>query len=183
MLLAGAAPAQANAYLYRGHSFAKSTHLIEITRDTELSLKARGARSGGFETSGGEWVGFDGWYASQWKDTRVSWITQVTPNLGVIWGLSTGERAEKYRIEPGLRLGFLFQAQPTRRSVLSLSFSTTLGGRLREKTCTADYGEIGGVQKVNCRLAASVLEPSQTLKYLFDEKPDMAVQLRYKITF
>ncbi len=30
----------------------------------------------------------------------------------------------------------------------------------------ADYGDIGGVQRVNCRLAATELEPKETLKYL-----------------
>jgi hypothetical protein len=41
-----------------------------------------------------------------------------------------------------------------------------VAGGLKEKSCTADYGDIGGVQAVNCRLAASTLEPSSTLQYL-----------------
>jgi hypothetical protein len=174
---------QADNFLSQGHTFAQSTYLIEVSQDSPLSLKARGMRYGGFETSGGNWVGFDNWYSTEWRDTRLSWITQVNANLGLIWGLSSGERAEKYSIDSGLRLGFLFQTQPRKHSLLSISGSTVLGGRLREKTCTADYGEIGGVQTVNCRLAASVLEPSDTLNYLYNEKPESSVQIRYRLSF
>lgn len=174
---------RADAYLERGNSFLTSTYLIEVAQDTRLSLMVRGLRNGGFETSGGSWVGFDNWYSSSWHDTRLSWITQVSRNFGVIWGLSTGERAEKYTIDPGLRLGFLLQGQPSKQSLLSLSASTMLGGRLREKTCTADYGQIGGVQTVNCRLAASVLPPSETLNYLINEKPESSVRVQFKYSY
>lgn len=54
---------------------------------------------------------------------------------------------------------------------LSVRATRILGGRLRERSCVANYGEIGGVQAVNCRLAASVLPPGQTLGYLFNDKP------------
>lgn len=162
---------------------AKSTYLIEITQNTALSLKTRGLRHGGFETAKGEWVGFDRWYSTKWNDTRISWLTQVNQNFGLIWGVSSGERAKKYRIDPGLRLGFLFQTTAGKNSVLSLSGSTMLGGQLREKSCTADYGDIGGIQKVNCRLAASVLQPSETLSYLYNEKPESALKIQYKLLF
>lgn len=183
LLLAGVQPVQADAYLGRGHSLFDSTYLIEITQETSLSQKARGMRSGGYETSGGNWVGFGNWYSTNWSDTRISWITQVNPNFGVIWGLSSGERAEKHRIDPGLRLGVLFQTQPRKHSLLTLSASTVVGGKLREEACVADYGEIGGVQKVNCRLAASVLEPSETLNHLLIEKPESSIQIQYRFFF
>jgi len=175
--------AHADSAISKGQGFYQSTYLIEIAQDTALSLKARNLRSGGFETSGGSWVGFDRWYSTNWHDTRLSWITQVNRNFGVIWGLSTGERAEKYTIEPGLRLGFLYQAQPSKSSLLTVSGSTMLGGRLREKTCTADYGQIGGVQSVNCRLAATELPPSETLNYLLNEKTESLVHLRFKYLY
>lgn len=174
---------QAANFLSKDHTFIQSTYLIEITQDSSLSLKARNLSLGGFETSGGNWVGFNSWYSTKWSDTSFSWITQLNPHLGLIWGLSSGERAEKHSIDPGLRLGFLFQTQSGKRSLFSISGSTILGGRLREKTCTADYGEIGGVQEVNCRLAATVLEPSETLKYLYNEKPIGSVQIRYSLFF
>jgi hypothetical protein len=172
--------AKADGFLEQGHSISRSTYLIEIAQDSRLSLMVRGLRNGGFETSGGSWVTFENWYSTNWHDTRLSWITQVNRNFGVIWGLSTGERAEKYTIEPGFRLGFLFQSQPSKQSLLTFSGSTMLGGRLKEKTCTANYGQIGGVQTVNCRLAASELAPSETLNYLFSEKPESSVHLRFK---
>lgn len=171
---------RADGFLEQGHSLSRSTHLIEIAQDSRLSLMVRGLRNGGFETSGGSWIAFENWYSTNWHDTRLSWITQVNRNFGVIWGLSTGERAEKYTIEPGFRLGFLFQSQPSKQSLLTFSGSTMLGGRLKEKTCTANYGQIGGVQTVNCRLAASELAPSETLNYLFNEKPESSVHLRFK---
>ena len=77
----------------------------------------------------------------------------------------------KLRPDPSLRLGFIHRASLARHTVLTVRATTTLGGRLREKSCTADYGDIGGVQTVNCRLAASTLEPAETLRYLFNETP------------
>jgi hypothetical protein len=49
----------------------------------------------------------------------------------------------------------------------------------------ADYGDIGGVQSVNCRLAASELPPQETLKHLFNQAPHDRVTLnfRYSINF
>ncbi|MFO0327620.1 MAG: hypothetical protein ACK53A_06425 [Gemmatimonadota bacterium] len=86
-------------------------------------------------------------------------------------GVSSGERGRKYEIEPGAKLGFVYHPQPTRSMSLSVRAPRILGGRLRERSCVANYGEIGGVQAVNCRLAASVLPPGQTLGYLFNDKP------------
>jgi len=73
----------------------------------------------------------------------------------------------------------------TDNSQLSLSVSVVLGGYLREKTCTADYGAIGGVQTVNCRLADSPLPPAETLIYLLDEPLGdlVSVTLRYQLKF
>lgn len=173
---------RAESMLGRGHSLLQSTYLVEVSQDTRLSLKARGMGIGGFESSEGQWVGFDRWYRSEWLDTRISWMTQVNKNLGLLWGFNTGERAEKYAIEPGLRLGFLLQTQPVPRGNLSLSASTVVGGRLRERPCTAQY-DLAGEQQVHCRLAASVLEPSQTLQYLANEKPETSVQIRYQFAF
>jgi len=174
--------ARADNVLGLGQALAQSTYLVEISQDTRLSLKVRGLRYGGFESSEGRWIGFDRWYRTDWLDTRLSWMTQVTPNLGLLWGFNTGERAEKYTIDPGLRLGLLMQTQPGKNSTLRLTGSTVVGGRLREKACTATYA-LAGQQEVNCRLAASILEPSQTLQYLANEKPETSVQVRYQVAF
>jgi len=171
-LCGGAAAADLRAqYLLQGASIASATHLIEAQQGSLLSARVSGLIGGGFETAGGAWVGFDRWYSSRWQDARFTWMTQLSPHLGVIWGFSTGERGEKYEIEPSLKLGFVFHAPLTRSTAVSLRASSIVGGRLRERACLANYGAIGGVQSVNCRLAASVLPPDQTLSYLFNEKP------------
>jgi hypothetical protein len=174
---------QAENYLSRDQGILRSTYLVEVKQNTDLSLMASAMQQGGYETSRGEWQSFEPWYKSTWKDTRLSWLTQITPQWGLIWGLSTGERGMKYRIAPGLRLGFVFQTEQSKYRQISFSFSGTLGGRLREKPCIADYGDIAGVQLVNCRLAASALEPSSTLQYLAVAKPETIGHLQYRFVF
>lgn len=173
----------ASTALHQGFVPERSTDLIEVRQGLYLSDMARSLARSGFETSGGQWVDFQNWYKPHWVDTRVSWLTQINPSFGFIWGFSTGERAEKYRIDPGFRLGFLLQTQPSKHSVLAFGFSQVLGGRLQEKPCLADYGEIGGTQAVNCRLAATTLEPSETLKFLINERPAGVVQLGFNRSF
>lgn len=158
-------------FVLDGDSVWAATHLIEAEQGSLLSARVAGLVGGGFETSGGAWVGFDRWYSSKWQDARFSWMTQLTPHFGLIWGLSSGERGQKYEIEPSVKLGFAVHVQPTRSTSLSLRATSIVGGRLRERPCVANYGDIGGVQAVNCRLAASVLPPGETLGHLFNEKP------------
>ena len=57
-----------------------------------------------------------------------------------------------------------------------------MGGSLKEKTCVAQYGEVGGTQEVNCRLAASEQAPLETLKYLARDKPHNQHQLLIQFT-
>jgi hypothetical protein len=156
--------------LLQGASLVSATHLIEAQQGSLLSTRVAGVVGGGFETARGTWIGFDRWYSTKWQDARFTWMTELSPHVGVIWGLSTGERGEKYEIEPSLKLGFAVHAPVTRTTALSLRATSIFGGRLRERACLANYGAIGGVQSVNCRLAASVLPPDQTLGYLFNEK-------------
>ena len=42
----------ADVHIKNGGAFFESTYLIELTQDTNASLKARELRVGGFETSG-----------------------------------------------------------------------------------------------------------------------------------
>jgi hypothetical protein len=169
--------------LYQGHSIAESTYLVEIAQDTTASLKARELRQGGFETAEGAYIDFSRWYSPEWYDTRVSWMTQVTKQFGVIWGFGTGEQAEKYSIAPSLKIGVLYQTALSKNSMIAFTASTYIGGELQEKTCSADYGEIGGVQEVNCRLAATTLSPAETLNYLTYSRPSDTWQITYKISF
>ena len=182
-LCGGVAPVSAEKYLSKNHGFAQSTYLIEVSQNTYLSRQANSLRNGGYETSEGKPVDFNAWYTPKLKETRVSWVTQWSPNLGLTWGFGSGERAEKYDIHPSFRGGFLLQVQPSRQSLLTFSAVSSWGGRMEEKTCVADYGDIGGIQAVNCRLAATALEPAETLKYLYNEKPSSYFQLGYQFNF
>jgi hypothetical protein len=168
-----------------GASLLRSTHLIEVKQGSDLSRKVAGVQGSGFETSQGSWVSMQPWYSSRWSDSSIAWLTQLNPGLGVIWGLGTGERGEKYRIDPSLKLGFITQTELRKNAYLSFKATAVLGGRLRERACVADYGEIGGVQAVNCRLAASTLPPAETLKYLFNERPTdrLTLSLQFKVFF
>lgn len=152
-------------------NFIDATHLIDFKQGSELSGKVSDSSAGGFETAQGNFVSFKQWYQTNWTDTKTVWMTEINPNLGVIWGFSTGEKAEKYEISRSVTIGFAYSTQIDKTSFLSIRGTTILGGNLREKTCTADYGDIGGIQEVNCRLAASPLPPSETLMYLFNDKP------------
>lgn len=148
-----------------------STYLIELKQGSDFSGKVQNLQDGGYETAYGKAISFNRWYSTKWTDVSVAWMTQFTKNFGVIFGGSTGERGEKYRIAPSFKLGFVAQTAIGRNASLSFRVTSVVGGQLKEKTCVADYGEIGGVQTVNCRLAASILEPSETLKYLLNERP------------
>lgn len=153
-------------------SFIESTYLIDLHQGSFLSDKASRLRSGGYDLSDGRYQSFNKWYRTKWKDVSAAWMTQVTPDFGVIYGFSSGERGEKYTIQPSLKLGFVAHKLVSEHTHFTLRATTMVGGRLREKSCVADYGDIGGVQAVNCRLAATLLPPAETLGYLMDEDPD-----------
>lgn len=161
----------------------ESTHLIGVSLGSDLSSIPNSVRPKGYELSGGAEVSFDAWYRDRIPNLQIDFITEITPDFGFLWGVGTGEYGEKYQIDPSLRLGFLYTRPVGGNGVLSMRLTTRVGGRLRERTCTADYGDIGGVQRVNCRLAATPLEPSETLQYLWNEKPGDRVQASVNLLF
>ncbi len=165
--------------------FLANTYLIDIGQGSQLSQVMRASQTGGFETASGNWVSFKGWYSTNWTDSRLAMMTQLTPWLGLIWGASTGEFGEKYTIDPSVKVGLVVRHEFAKNSSLSFKATTTLGGSLREKSCVADYGEIGGQQKVNCRLAATPLAPTDTLQYLYNMKPlnSYFLSLQYSLSF
>lgn len=179
-----AAAGQGN-HLLQGDSFLQSTYLVELQQGSELSERMSNLQGGSYETADGRSVTFQRWYRTRWTDARATWLTQVTPEFGVLWGLSTGEHGEKYEIQPSLKLGFAFQTSIDKHSSFSLKATTIVGGRLKEKPCAADYGEVGGVQSVNCRLAASEMPPAETLNHLLNYAPvnRNVVFLQYRRTF
>ena len=167
----------------RAEPILEATFLTRVSLGSGLSGLPRDARSEGYELSGGERVSFNDWYRVQAPDLRVDFLTELTPEFGLLWGVGTGEWGKKYRIEPSLRVGFLYSTAVGGNGTFSFSLTTRLGGRLRELPCAADYGEIGGVQRVNCRLAATPLEPRETLQYLWGEKPADRVEATMRLFF
>ncbi|WP_093975985.1 hypothetical protein [Boseongicola aestuarii] len=140
-------------------------------------------RTGGL--SDGSRYSFNRYYSTDFQDVRVTMLSPVDANFGIIWGFGTGEGGNSYHVEPSLKLGFLATAPVGDNELLSLSVTTVLGGYFREGTCAADYGAIGGVQTVNCRMADSILPPSETLDYLVNQRPSdqVSISLRYQLRF
>ncbi len=148
-----------------------NTALISVKERQTLSTYAQQLGAGGYELSGGSPVTLTKWYQRRNPDVHFDFMTQVLPGVGILWGVSTGEYAAKYMIEPALKAGVILQHAFSPTADISFSFTQLFRGRLKEKPCVADYGDIGGVQSVNCRLAASTLEPSATLQYLANVRP------------
>ncbi len=169
-----------------GRGFVDDTYLIMAQQGTLMSKKVSDIRYQSIENAFGKKISFEKWYKNKnnWIDSQFMWLTQIEKNSGILWGFTTGEKGEKYFIKPSLYLGFLQRYEINNNSSLSFQFAFQFGGRLKEKICIADYGDIGGIQKVNCRLAASELEPKETLKYLFNEHPnDHQFMIKYQLNF
>ena len=160
----------------------QDTYLLDVYAGSARSDLATGLRSGGYELSGGNAVNFDDWYKPRLPDLTVLLLSELSPNFGISWGLSSGEVAEKYRIDPALHLGFTVQTELFPNATLSLTIQTLLGGRLREKSCTADYEE-EGISEVNCRLAASLMPPEETLDYLLDVAARDEARITLRLSF
>ena len=160
--------------------------LIELSADSLLSRYAAALRWGGYELAGGQFQSFDAWYGVRGlPDIHMSWLVPVSANWGWIWGFRTGERGAKYSIAPGLKLGWVYDTAVSSQSRLSVKATTVLGGRMVERPCSSDFGEIGGLRLVNCRLAASTLTPEQSLGYLINLPPPdrYQVSVQYQYSF
>ncbi|MGZ3218039.1 hypothetical protein [Paracoccus sp. T5] len=167
-------------------SFLNDTHLLEVSLGSVRSDQAGDMRRGGYELADGTPVSFDDWYRPRLKELNLVFLSELTPAFGLIWGMSSGESGEKYRINPGLRFGFVLQRPVGEGGVISLQLTSLLGGRFRERPCQADFGAIGGASvAVNCRLAASTLPPAKTLDYLvsMSGSDEARVTLRYDVSF
>lgn len=162
----------------------QETSIIGIHQGTAMSSVADRLGSGGYELAHGTQIYFRKWYVSNWVDLRFDMLTQLSDDIGILWGASTGQRATKVKVDPSLRLGIILQRHPTPSTTLAFTAVSILGGNLNELPCTADYGAIGGVQTVNCRLAASILPPAETLKYLVHDHPSrLTLSLWFKGRF
>lgn len=169
--------------LIKAWPMASGTQLIEFNAQTPLSELAQAYRVGGYEAAGGHWIGHDAWYRADVPDVRISWMTPITAQWGLIWGLNTGEQGPKYTITPGLRLGVANETRLSPHWRFSMRAMWSVGSRFKEKPCTADYGDIGGVQAVNCRLAAGLLSPAETLQYLTHAVPHDHRSIWLRLTY
>jgi hypothetical protein len=153
----------------QAQDFWEETTLYDVNAHSVRSGKSRSLAVGGYELSNGEWQSFRGWYLPRISEVNILLLTEIKQNVGLIWGVSTGGYGEKYSIQPGVWVGVVSLWQISEQASLTVSAKTLLGGRLSEEACIADYGDVGGIQKVNCRLAASILEPNETLDYLVND--------------
>ena len=177
LLVALCAPAMAQE---AGNSIA----LIDIHQGGGLSETAARLGDGGYDLSDGTWQSFAQWYHTDWPDLTIEMITQLGNDNGILWGGGTGERGEKYTIDPSLILGLITQVHPRPNSTLSLTVTTTWFGHMSERPCEADYGPGFGVQTANCRLAANQMQPEDTLKYLVNADPSrLKLTLSYHASF
>ncbi len=165
--------------------FLDRTFLLQMRSGSSRSALAAQMAVGGYELDDGTPVDFAPWYTPRFPEMNLLFLTSLTPSFGVTWGVSTGERGQKYTIDPGLWLGFVWRQQISPRSTLSLSASTLMGGNMREQTCQAYYRITGDFATVNCRLAASTLAPEDTLNYLERRSGlrESRVLLRYEFRF
>lgn len=145
------------------------THLLDVRIGTPKSLLAKRLERGGYELSDGTYQDFRDWYSARQPAASFLLLTQVNRDIAVIWGASTGERGKKYHIQPALHLGVIMQREIAKGTYLSFGGTVILAGDFLERSCTADYGPIAGIQQVNCRLAAGTMPPQETLNYMFKE--------------
>lgn len=164
--------------------FIQNTYFVDLHHGGYNSKKAIGIGNVAFESSSGYIINLSKKYAPKWLDTEFGYITMLDKNHSIIWGFSTGQKAEKIVIAPSFRLGFVSNYEFNKHCSTSLKFTYIFGGDLKEKTCTATYGELG-TYEVNCRLAHTYLPPSETLKYLINDNPynRTFIQLSYNYTF
>lgn len=146
--------------------FLADTYLIDLFVGSHRSTLAKNLGKGGFELATGEFFSLEAFYTPKFPQVSVLFLHQLSPSFGIIWGVGTGESAPKYKIQPSIYLGFLVQEEVFDNAFLSLKAVYPVGGRLSEYSCSGDFGEIGGIQEVNCRLAADILAPSETLNLL-----------------
>lgn len=169
----------------QAQGFWERTFLLDLRMGSSRSDIAKDLARGGYELDDGTPIDFTDWYTARFPDFNVKFLTSVSDDFGLIWGFSTGERGEKYRIDSGLWIGFIYQHKVTSRSDWTLSAMSMLGGSFTERDCVGNWPEFGGQQRVNCRLAATPLPPKDTLRFLVRERGfrETLVSLRYQFRF
>jgi len=161
--------------------FVAQTQLVGLSFDGMNSGIVRQAAASGFELSSGAVVDLSAWYSPRLPNLTAVFSTEIRPGLSMIWGGSLGESGAKYSLGPSGVIGFSMRRPVGRNAQIVLQAHGKFGGALTETPCVGDYGALGGVQTVNCRLAASALPPAQTLGYLWNLPA--AMQATVKLTY
>lgn len=159
-------------------------YLIDIRIGTGLSATAKSLGKTQFELMDGRIQTLREFYQLQMPSIGASIAYDLNDTSAVILGFDTGERGKKYTIDPAIRLGFYVSYNISTNTKIEAISHFIVGGNLREKACLGDYGDIGGIQSVNCRLAATPLPPEETLKFLSNVKGNVnnktTVTLRHR---
>lgn len=171
-----------------GQAWLEDTRLAGISMGSSFESTISRAARGSYELEGGRRQSFDNWYASDWRDLSAVFETRLDGLEGdawFVWGISTGERGEKYRVAPSLIVGYERVWTVEESAFFTIGLRAKLAGRLDEDPCTATYSLVQGPVAVNCRLAASPLPPDETLDYLWDEAPPdrFRVSIGYVVYF
>lgn len=164
-------------------SFLEVTTLNQISVGTGHSSFVQNESQGGYELESGDFVSFDRWYSKQSLDKYVEFATLLSDDLWLHWGMSTGEVGVKYEIEPRLTLGVEKFIPLSDNLGLWAQANVTFGGYLKEKPCMATYSLLEKAHAVNCRLAADILPPEETLQFLWYEPPPTQVDLKVRVTW
>lgn len=65
---------------------------MDIAQGGDLSSVVAPWRQASYELQNGEVVDLYRWYKTSWVDLKLTWFSPVTPQWGVLWGVSTDER-------------------------------------------------------------------------------------------
>lgn len=155
----------------KGQVLPEGTRLSNLKMGSAFETTTRQTARGGYELEGGRFKSLGDWYSSDWRDLSVILETPLNDNSWLTWGFSTGERGDKYRVQPSLIVGFQKVWTIRDSSFLTFDITARIGGHLQEDPCSANYSLSNEQVAVNCRLAASLLPPDQTLDYLWDVAP------------
>ncbi|EAQ05699.1 hypothetical protein SKA53_06332 [Yoonia vestfoldensis SKA53] len=161
------------------------TSVLDVRTGSVRSGIALDLSAGRYALEDGTMVELSDWYRPRFLDLNILFLTEIQPSFGAIWGFSTGETGQKYTIDPGLWVGFVYRADLDDNQALTVSATTLLGGALQEQSCVAFYTILNDFAQVNCRLAASPLPPEETLPFLVSERGaiETTFSLRYEIRF
>lgn len=161
------------------------TELLDLRLGGRFTSLVESLAIGGFELDQGRYISFDDWYTPRRPEVTVQFLTILSPEFALTWGFSTGARGRKFRIDPSVQLGIVYQYQVIPNGWLTLTLTGVIGGNLTEKACIGDWPALGGPQRVNCRFADEPIAPRKTLRALENRKGyrDSRVTLTFEYRF